>query len=67
MAAQVFEAELLKDAEEMDGKGHPVQIVLLKESYDFFKEAALSDAEITEIMTLTTQQLQMLADWPGST
>lgn len=66
MAAQVFEARLLKDVEEMDRKGHPAQIALLKESYDFFKEAGLSEAEIKEIMALTPQQLKKLAQARGT-
>lgn len=62
MAARVFEALLLESAEEMDREGHPGQIALLKESYDFFKEAGLSEKEIGEVMALTREQLHMLAE-----
>lgn len=61
MDRQVFEAELLKDAEEMDRKGFPAQIALLQKSYDFFKEAGFSEKQIKEIMALTPQQLHLLA------
>lgn len=61
MAAQAFEALLLESAEEMDRECSPARIALLKESYDFFKEAGLSEKEIEEIMALTREQLDMLA------
>jgi hypothetical protein len=61
MSRQVFDALLLEDAEEIDRKCHRTQIALLKESYEFFKEAGLSEAEIKEVMALTPQQIKMLA------
>ena len=66
MAARVFEALLLESAEEMDREGHPGQIALLKESYDFFKEAGLSEKEIGEVMALTREQLHITANKNGA-
>lgn len=62
MAAQVFAALLLESAEEMDRECTPAQIALLQESYDFFKEAGLSEKEIEEVMALTPQRLHKLAE-----
>lgn len=62
MATHVFESLLLESAEEMDRQGHPAQIYLLRESYDFFKKAGLSRAEIIKVMALTPQQLRKLAE-----
>lgn len=62
MAAQVFEMLLLENAEEIDRQCSPARIALLQESYDFFKEAGLSEKEIGEVMALTSEQLHMLAE-----
>lgn len=65
MISRTFVAQLLEDAEELDRKGHPAQIALLKESYDYFKEIGVSEKEVAEMMALTPQQLNLLSGPPG--
>ena len=60
MSENVFEQMLIDSAEAVDRKMGPGRVALLKQSYEFFKEAGLSDNEIKEVMALTAHEMRLI-------
>jgi|GEM_PF-3594840 len=54
-------AQLLADAAHVaDKRGQPVQLVQLRNSYDFFSALGFSDEDILPMMGLTSHSLRLI-------
>ncbi len=60
MNTGMFEYAMMQAAEEADRKSSPAHIALLKQSYDFFEAAGLSEKAIQATMALTSLQMRLI-------
>lgn len=60
MTKNQFENSLLETAEKIDKKFSADRIILLKQSYEFFKSIGLSADEIKATMALTSHEIRLI-------
>lgn len=55
-----FDIMMLEAAEKVDRELGPGRIKLLRQSFDYFKEAGHTDEQIKEMMALTAHEMRLI-------